>query len=78
MKMQMTGGVGNTANATYYGNVRVNILLAPNSLPLSFTVLAGFTAGIEAQGLGLLGQLGFFENFGVSFNHSNKVFHIDT
>ena len=35
---------------------------------MSFTTLAGFTdgAGLEAQGIGLLGHGGFFETFPVT------------
>ena len=44
---------------------------------IEFQALAGFTAGMDAQGIGLLGQLGFFEMFPVTFNHKGKAFSID-
>jgi len=43
-----------------------------------FATLAGFTPGLEAQGVGLLGQTGFFERYGVTFDHKASVFHIDS
>ncbi len=77
MKMQMTGGVGNAANPTYYEIVEIRIAIVGGPT-LTFTTYAGFTQGLEAQGIGLLGQSGFFENFPVGFNHQAKQFYIDT
>ena len=91
MKQQITGGVGNSGNVTYYDNLRIEIGFmqantAQGQVPggnmafvpkVSFDAYAGFTNGLEAQGIGLLGQSGFFENFGVTFDHKNRVFHID-
>ena len=76
MKMDMTGGVGSTANATYYDEIQIDIALA-NGAMLSYTTTAGFTAGLEAIGIGLLGQHGLFENFRVQFDHSAKLFYIE-
>jgi hypothetical protein len=73
MKMDFTGGVGSTANPTYYAEVE--IFLHPRIL---FKTIAGFTPALEAQGIGLLGQSGFFESFSVTFDHRSRVFHIDT
>lgn len=75
--MQMTGGVGSSANVTYYDTVQVTIpLLGGNEL--SFSTFAGFTQGMEGQGIGLLGQTGFFENFLVQFDHGAKLFYVST
>lgn len=76
MKMQMTGGVGSPANPTYYAEVTVNIHMVGDPVPFSWTTLAGFTVGLEAQGLALLGQVGFFESFQVTFSHKHKWFTI--
>ncbi len=73
MKKQLTGGVGSTGNVTYYDNVTIDL-----GNGLTFAAIAGFTAGLEAQGIGLLGQSGFFERFQVSFDHRKREFHIDT
>jgi hypothetical protein len=75
LKMQMTGGVGSMANTTYYANITVEIPIE-TGVSLVANVLAGFTAGLDAQGLGLLGQYGFFERFGITFDHRARVFHI--
>lgn len=80
MPMQMTGGCGSSANPTYYGNVEIRILIKFDTgalQTLSFTTLIGFTAGMEAQGIGLLGGVGFFENYVVTFDHKNNLFHIE-
>ena len=72
MKTQLTGGVGSVANVTYYDTVEIDV-----GVEAPFTALAGFTAGLEAQGIGLLGQAGFFENFQVTFDLKTRVFHVD-
>jgi hypothetical protein len=79
MKMQLTGGCGSSANHTYYADVEIKIPYSMNGTPaeFSFKTYAGFTAGMDAQGIGLLGQNGFFENFPTTFDHKNKVFHIE-
>ena len=84
MKQQITGGVGNTGNVTYYDELTIEVgylntggtsqTFEPK---LSFKTHAGFTAGLEAQGLGLLGQSGFFENYHVTFDHKKREFHIE-
>ncbi len=72
MLQQLTGGVGNTGNVTFYGNVTIAIANGP-----TFKTYAGFTSGLESQGVGLLGQQGFFENHVVTFDYKNKKFHIE-
>ena len=76
MKMQNTTGVGNTGNATYYEDIRIEIPLA-RGMTLTFTTTAGFTAGMDQLGIGLLGQTGFFETFPTTFNHKARIFTID-
>jgi hypothetical protein len=79
MPMQLTGGVGSTGNITYYETLAIDIpvMTAKGMQNLSFSTYAGFTAGLDPQGIGLLGQEGFFENFSAQFDRSTKVFHID-
>jgi hypothetical protein len=76
MPMHMTGGVGSTANSTYYSTITVNMPIT-NGPTMTFQTFAGFTAGMDAQGIGLLGQVGFFETFAVSFDHRAREFAID-
>jgi hypothetical protein len=75
MPMAMTGGVSASANTTYYGvvEIRINGLLGNHS----FTTFAGFTTGLDAQGIGLLGGVGFFEKYPTVFDLPNNLFHID-
>lgn len=84
MKQQMTGGVGSTGNVTYYEDLTIEIgVMADIQGTLTFTpeftfkTFAGFTAGLDSQGMGLLGECGFFENYVVTFDHKNQSFHIE-
>ena len=83
MRYHLTGGVGSTGNVTFYSDLTIEVgALGDPSADLtpiaSFTSYVGFTSGLEAQGLGLLGQSGFFEKHVVVFDHPAKQFHIDT
>jgi hypothetical protein len=71
MKRQNTGGVGNTANLTFYENITLNFGTGP------FSCYVGFTAGLDAAGIGLLGQLGFLDRFNVILNRKSGVFQIE-
>lgn len=37
---------------------------------------AGFMAGMDAQGMGLLGQIGFFDSYSVTFDQRRDLFTI--
>jgi hypothetical protein len=67
-----TGGVGSQSNLTMYERVKIDL-----GDGISFETRAGFTQGLDAIGLGLLGQTGFFEYFNVEFRHSEKIFTIE-
>ena len=73
MPMQTTGGVGSTANETFYEPVEIRIPMTPKDIH-SFKTLAGFTKGMDAIGSGLLGQRGFFETYRVIFDHKARLF----
>ena len=45
---------------------------------LPFNSYVGFTDGLERQGIGLLGQSGFFEYYNVHFLHKERKFTIET
>ena len=60
--MQNTAGVGNTGNATYDEDIRIEIPLA-RGMTLTFITTAGFTAGMDQIGMG--------------FNHKARTFTID-
>jgi hypothetical protein len=75
LPMHMTGGVGNAANATHYADLEIRIPFTGQTL--AFKTRVGFLQGMDAQGMGLLGQTGFFESYGVRFDYKSKLFHID-
>ena len=86
MKQQLTAGVGNSGNVTYYAEIQIDAgiyrqdpagIYSIFDVVASFETYAGFTLGLETQGIGLLGQSGLFENFQVAFDHKNKQFHIE-
>jgi hypothetical protein len=83
MKQQMTGGVGSTGNVTFYDDVTIEVGVvvdvngAMTFVPkFTFKTFAGFTAGLESQGVGLLGEVGFFENYPVAFDYSKREFYL--
>lgn len=75
LESNTTGGVGNVANPTYFEAVRLEILVLSGA-SLVIDVYAGFCAGVDAIGMGLLGQTGFFERFRVMFDHQARTFQI--
>ena len=84
MKQQVTGGVGSTGNVTHYENLTIEIgsmvdvggVMTFNP-QITFKAYVGFTAGLESQGIGLLGECGLFENYLITFDHTNRLFHIE-
>jgi hypothetical protein len=67
-----TSGVGSSSIPTHFSNVTLDLGL------LQFTVYAGFSPGMEHLGIGLLGQVGFFERFRITFDYANKLFVLET
>lgn len=73
MRSNVTTGVGNPGNETYFENVRVRL-----DRGLEFEAFVGFTAGLDAVGYGLLGQVGFFDKYVVLFDNGESEFCIYT
>ena len=73
LKKNVTGGVGSSGNVTYYTDLHVWLWSG-----IEFTSLVGFTDAMDRQGIGLLGQAGFFEYYNASFLHKQKKFVIET
>lgn len=73
LKKQLTGGVGSTANPTYYTNLEITL-----GGGIQFKSYVGFTPALDAQGIGLLGQFGFFEYYNVHFRLREQRFTIET
>jgi len=67
----VTGGVGSSANATYWDKISVDL-----GHGIVFSAYTGFTQGMDQMGLGLLGQLEFFEHFRVEFLLSKSEFTV--
>jgi hypothetical protein len=64
-------GVSGTAAPTHFANVSLEIGAA------RISIYAGFVSGLDAIGIGLLGQAGFFDRFDVHFRLRDGVFEID-
>jgi len=85
-RVSSTSGVGSSQVPIHYWNIRMVIpfLVAtqpgtpPTVIMLPIDADIGFTTGLEAQGMGLLGQDGFFDRTKVLFDRAQGVFHIET
>ena len=68
-----TTGVGGKKDV-YYANVRIEIPLPPGQgNSMVFETRVGF---VEDLGIGLLGQVGFFDRFDVTFTQRQGIFTI--
>jgi|HubBroStandDraft_1064217.scaffolds.fasta_scaffold259658_1 hypothetical protein len=68
----LTSGLGSTNVPTYFAAISIDLQGI-----VEFPVYAGFTAGLEKLGYGLLGQTGFFDRFNVGFRLTNKTCYIE-
>ena len=68
----MTIGVSSASVPTHFASIALDIQGV-----VQFPVYAGFTSGLEAMGVGLLGQTGFFDRFNVAFKLSEKNCYIE-
>lgn len=77
MPMSITQGATGQGEI-YYGDVSISIPLGPEDGDPELTVetRAGFTEGLDAQGIGLLGQIGFFDKYDVSFKYREGRFYV--
>lgn len=78
MKKQGTAGIGGGA-ISHHENITIKITFGTNgqTITTEFPVYASFCASMDALGIGLLGQVGFFEKYPTTFNHTQKVFAIE-
>src|SRR5712692_6940893 len=65
-RSQPTAGLGSANVPTYFWNLTINL----QQLAV-FDAYTGFTTGMDAWGLGLLGQDGFFDRFPTQFDLKN-------
>jgi hypothetical protein len=73
LKKHLTSGVGSSSNPTYYADLQVTL-----DRGIQFTSYVGFTPALDPQGIGLLGQFGFFDTYNVHFQLKQSKFMIDT
>ena len=70
---EMTSGVGSVNVPTHFVNLNIDLQGV-----VQFPVYAGFTTGLDAIGVGLLGQSGFFDRFTVHFRLAQNIYQIET
>jgi hypothetical protein len=70
--VDITSGVGSTNVPTHYCTVMLDLGV------VNFHVYAGFTAGMDQFGIGLLGQDGFFDKFKITFDHTLGLYTLET
>ena len=70
--IEMTTGVGAASVPTHFANINIDMQGV-----ITFPVYAGFTIGLEQMGLGLLGQIGFFDRFNVGFRLMESICYIE-
>ena len=70
--IEMTQGVGSANVPTHFVNITIDMQGV-----VQFPVYAGFTTGLDAMGMGLLGQTGFFERFNIHLKQAQKTCFIE-
>jgi Aspartyl protease len=65
-------GIGNGANEAYYGVVTLEL-----GRGITFQARVGFSEALERGGVGVLGQIGFFDQFNVEFRLAEGFFTIE-
>lgn len=65
--IEMSSGIGTMAVPTHFANLILNV----QGL-FQFSAYVGFTTGLDALGVGLLGQTGFFDRFNIAFRLGEK------
>ena len=70
---ELSSGVGAPAAVpTHFANLTIDV-----QGRFQFGAYVGFTTGLDALGIGLLGQTGFFDRFNVSFRLRDGHCHIE-
>jgi len=86
MERNTAGGVGNSSNIVYYDKIKLEVGNIDDFLASSMTTFvplivkdihAGFTTGLDASGIGLLGHTGFLDSCIATFDQRNLQFHLD-
>jgi len=69
---EMTAGVGSNNVPTHYSDLLIDL----QGL-VQYQAYVGFTTGLDQFGVGLLGQVGFFDRFHVHFRLKEKNCYIE-
>jgi hypothetical protein len=78
MPSQFSAGVGSYNIPTYYSDVVLQIRFGQQGEHVvEHKIYAGFSEGMEHQGIGLLGQFGFFDHFKVAFDRKASLFFVE-
>jgi|SRR6267154_3030758 len=74
LAFELTSGFGGS-QPTFFQDVEITVAW-PGLQPFSFMASAGFSAGMNAHGHGVLGQNGFFSQHRVTFDCAAKTFTV--
>jgi hypothetical protein len=72
MPKHLTAGVGSSANVTWSHDLNIDL-----GNGIRFNSKVGFMPALDIQGMGLLGQCGFFEYYRVEFRHAERRFTVE-
>ena len=72
MPKTLTGGVGSESNVTYFDHLKIDL-----GKGIVFSAYVGFTEGMNAMAIGLLGQDGFFDQYNVEFRNAEGIFTVE-
>ena len=70
--IELTAGLGSVNVPTHFANITLDVQ-GISEIP----IYAGFTAGLEPWGVGLLGQTGFFDRFNIHFKLAEGLCYIE-
>jgi hypothetical protein len=65
--------VGSESNVTFYDYLRIDL-----GKGIVFSAYVGFTDGMDAMAIGLLGQDGFFDRYNVEFRNAEGIFTVES
>jgi hypothetical protein len=72
MPKTVTGGVGSETNVTSFDHLKIDL-----GKGIVFFAYVGFTEGMDAMAIGLLGQDGFFDQYNVEFRNASGIFTLE-
>jgi hypothetical protein len=70
--IELSSGMGSGNVPIHFADITIDLQGI-----IEFPVYGGFTAGLDPQGHGLLGQIGFFDRFNIGFRLSQGNCYIE-